>query len=71
MSETRRSVGEPHPPYVESEWSALRIVIAAALTSSAYLVGARVGIALKFPSDAVSVLWPPNARLLVALMLSP
>ena len=72
MSETRRGVGQPHSPgHAVGEWSALRVVIAAVLTSVAYLVGTRVGLALTLPSDAGAVLWPPNALLLAALMLSP
>jgi len=72
MSETRRSVDQRHSTgHAESEWSAIRVVIAAVLTSVAYLVGTKVGLALTFPSDAAAVLWPPNALLLAALMLSP
>jgi len=72
MSETRRSVDTPQSPdLVAGEWSPLRVVIAAVLTSVAYLLGTRVGLELTFPSDAAAVLWPPNALLLAALMLSP
>src|SRR4051794_28596337 len=45
--------------------------LAALLTAAAYYLGARVGMALKFQLHAVSVLWPPNAILLGAFLLSP
>jgi len=72
MSETRRSVGEPQPSArIEHEWGAARVVIAAVLTGIACLLGGKLGVALKLQSEAVSVLWPPNALLLAALLLSP
>jgi PAS domain S-box-containing protein len=36
-----------------------------------YYIGAKLGLALTFQSHSVSVLWPPNALLLAALLLSP
>src|SRR5436190_24116573 len=53
------------------EWSARRVVIAAVATSAAYFFGTQLGLALTFPADPGAVLWPPNALLLAALMLSP
>jgi signal transduction histidine kinase len=72
MSETRRSVVGVQPSALAgNEWSALRVLVAAALTSIAYLLGGKLGVAFKLQSEAVSVLWPPNAILLAALLLSP
>ena len=44
---------------------------AALLTAAAYYLGAKVGLALTFPPLPVSVLWPPNAILLAALLMVP
>src|SRR5262245_43167742 len=44
---------------------------AAALTAAAYYLGAKVGLALTFPPLPVSVLWPPNAILLAAMLMVP
>jgi two-component system sensor kinase FixL len=44
------------------------IALAVAL---AYYLGAKVGFALTFKPHPVSVLWPPNAILLAALLLTP
>ncbi|HEX7976999.1 MAG TPA: MASE1 domain-containing protein, partial [Gemmatimonadaceae bacterium] len=72
MSETPRSVDAPQSPVqAVGGWSVLHVVIAAALTSVAYLLGTKLGLALTFRSDAAAILWPPNAFLLAALLLSP
>jgi two-component system sensor kinase FixL len=42
-----------------------------AIVAIAYYIGARVGLALTMTSHPVSTLWPPNAILLAALMLTP
>lgn len=47
------------------------MLIAAALVSAAYFVGARLGLLLRLPGDTPSVLWPPNALLTAALLLVP
>jgi len=71
MTETRRSVAESQSSvHAESDWGAQRVVAAAVVTSVAYLVGTKVGLALTLRAEAVSVLWPPNALLLAALLLS-
>ena len=44
---------------------------AAALTATAYYLGAKLGLALTFHPHPVSVLWPPNALLLAALLITP
>lgn len=50
---------------------ATRVVAAPLLTAAAYWLGTRVGLLLT-PSDlAVSLMWPPNALLLAALLLAP
>src|SRR5688572_9726672 len=37
----------------------------------AYYLGVRVGLAFTLPTSAVSLLWPPNAIVLAALLLWP
>lgn len=45
-----------------------RIVL---LVFTGYYIGAKVGLALTFLPNPISVLWPPNAILLAALLLIP
>jgi signal transduction histidine kinase/integral membrane sensor domain MASE1 len=72
MNAEERSLGDSQSSeHAEIAWSPLRVAIAAVATSVAYLVGTRLGLALTFHSDAGAVLWPPNALLLAALLLSP
>lgn len=47
------------------------LLSAAFLVFAAYYVGARVGFALTFEPQPISVFWPPNALLLAALLLAP
>lgn len=42
-----------------------------AATSASYFFGAHLGFELRFPESPHSVLWPPNAILLAALILMP
>ena len=49
----------------------LRPAWAALAVFAAYFLGAKVGLALTFEPHPVSVLWPPNAVLLSALLLTP
>jgi len=41
------------------------------LVCTAYYFGSLLGYALLFPSSYISVIWPPNTVLLVALLLAP
>src|SRR5437763_16681972 len=50
------------------EW---RVVGIALCVFVGYYLGAKVGFALTFRPHPVSVLWPPNAILLAALLLTP
>lgn len=59
MAAVRRRAGEPPG-----------IVAIALLIAAAYYAGARVGFLLTFPPVTPSVLWPPNAILTAALLLS-
>ncbi|HKT40383.1 MAG TPA: MASE1 domain-containing protein, partial [Ktedonobacterales bacterium] len=43
----------------------------AALVAVAYFLGAQFGFSLRFPSSPLSVIWPPNAILLAAFLLTP
>lgn len=55
----------------QSAWTparTLRVVISVAV---AYYLGVRIGLALTMPAQPISTLWPPNAILLAALLLSP
>src|SRR4029079_11863687 len=44
---------------------------AAFLVFAVYYLGAKLGLALTFEPNPISVLWPPNAILLAALLLAP
>ena len=46
-------------------------VVAPLLVFVGYYLGARIGFALTFQPHPVSVLWPPNAILVAALLLTP
>jgi two-component system sensor histidine kinase UhpB len=46
-------------------------VCAALVVASAYYIGAQIGFGLTFKPHPVSTLWPPNAILFAALLLSP
>jgi two-component system, LuxR family, sensor kinase FixL len=48
-----------------------RPVLTAVLVGVAYYLGAMIGFALTSPTHSVSTLWPPNAILLAALLLTP
>ena len=48
-----------------------RVPLAALLVSLGYYVGTKVGFALTFHPHPISVLWPPNAILLGALLVTP
>src|SRR6266478_8474143 len=50
------------------DWRIASIGLSVAL---AYYLGAKIGFALTFRPHPVSVLWPPNAILLSALLLTP
>jgi signal transduction histidine kinase len=49
----------------------VRMALMALLVSAGYYVGALIAYKLRFPSLRISVIWPPNAILLVALLLTP
>jgi PAS domain S-box-containing protein len=50
---------------------ARRTAVAATLVGVAYYLGVRLGLALTFEPHPISPLWPPNAILLAALLLTP
>ena len=56
------------PPRGAPDWRALR---AALLVGTGYYVGTRIGLTLTFDPFPLAVLWPPNALLLIGLLLSP
>src|SRR5882724_3036024 len=47
------------------------IALALAATAGGYYLGAGLALALRYPSSVHSVLWPPNAIVLAALLLLP
>lgn len=51
--------------------AAARTAVTAVLVGTAYYLGARLGLALTFEPHPISPLWPPNAILLAALLLTP
>ena len=71
MSDFVVSTREPTRSYVESHREKLlRPALAALLVGSAYYIGAKIGFELTFQPHPVSTLWPPNAILFAALLLS-
>src|SRR5262245_59610363 len=50
------------------EWPVYASALLAAL---GYYAGAKLGLALTFDPNPISVLWPPNSILLAALLLAP
>jgi two-component system sensor kinase FixL len=74
LSRSQGNVQEarPGPP----AWLPLRMqdyrqFLAALLVGLGYYVGAKIGFALTFHPHPISVLWPPNAILLGALLVTP
>src|SRR3982751_1854255 len=45
--------------------------LVAALVAAGYFLGSVLGLSLRFPATQVSVIWPPNAILLAALLVAP
>src|SRR5262245_19245762 len=72
MSDTVRNVGVAIDD-AEARWSQLCVGVAlrGSLVCAAYYFGSLLGYALIFPSSYISIMWPPNTVLLVALLLSP
>ena len=61
---TRDSQSEQAP-------SRAAVLVRAAVLCVAYFAGSMLGYLFTFPSSYISVMWPPNTVLLVALLLSP
>jgi two-component system sensor kinase FixL len=57
--------------FVVPGWTRGRTLRVMAIVALAYYVGARVGLALTMKTHPVSTLWPPNAILFAALLLTP
>jgi PAS domain S-box-containing protein len=60
---TRGKAARPQPRF--------SLVIRLLLVGAAYYFGSWLGYALIFPSSYISIMWPPNTVLLVALLLTP
>lgn len=57
--------------FVEPGWTGRRVLRVMLIVGVAYYIGARIGLALTMKTQPVSTLWPPNAILLAALLLTP
>src|SRR3954470_4846633 len=57
--------------FVVPGWTRGRALRVMAIVAVAYYVGVRVGLALTMRTQPVSTLWPPNAILIAALLLTP
>lgn len=57
--------------FVEPGWTRGRVLRVMVIVGVAYYVGARIGLALTLKTQPVSTMWPPNAILLAALLLTP
>jgi two-component system sensor kinase FixL len=70
-----RSIDAPDPGFAARGWRAAAAhghdVLLAAGVFGAYYLGALLGFALTFHPYPISVLWPPNALLFAALLLTP
>ena len=55
----------------DTRFGTLRLLAAPAVVGLGYYFGAALGVAYGVPPEGISVLWPPNAVLLCALLLSP
>ena len=49
----------------------VRMALTALLVTAGYYLGGIVGIRLMFPASPIAIMWPPNAILLAALLLTP
>jgi PAS domain S-box-containing protein len=58
-------------PAARDSTSRAQLALAAVAVAIAYYAGARLGFLLTFQPYPVSVLWPPNALLMAALLLMP
>ena len=59
------------PPVPGARPTVARLVVTAVAVAVAYYFGAKIGLVLRFPPAVPSVLWPPNALLTAALLLTP
>lgn len=48
-----------------------RLVLAVLLACVGYYGGGLIGLSVRFPPSGISIIWPPNAILIAALLLSP
>lgn len=61
------------PEWWRRQWERpnVRVALGALLAAAAYYVGTLIGLAVRFQSSPISPIWPPNAIVLVALLLAP
>jgi integral membrane sensor domain MASE1 len=60
-----------HGPKAPRSEPRIGLALRGLLVCAAYYSGSLLGFALLFPSSSISIIWPPNTILLVALLLSP
>src|SRR5213083_877200 len=74
MQERIALVGQQALARIRSAWQLSvsgRVALVALSVAAAYYAGAHVGFLLRFPGSPLSIIWPPNAILLAALLLVP
>ncbi|HKC73870.1 MAG TPA: MASE1 domain-containing protein, partial [Chloroflexota bacterium] len=74
MQEWVAILGQQSLARLRSAWrlyASGRMVLVALWAAVAYYAGAQVGFMLRFPGSPLSIIWPPNAILLAALLLVP
>jgi len=73
FSEIRAGVDSDNATAVRPEGGrdGMRPLWAAVAVAFVYFAGVKIGLALTFAPSPISVLWPPNALLLAALILAP
>ena len=74
MQERIAVLGQQALARIRSAWQLYasgRMAPVALSAAVSYYAGAQVGFMLRFPGSPLSVIWPPNAILLAALLLVP
>ena len=66
-----RRVGLALAVQIRERSPVVRLVLAVVLVSVGYYAGGVLALSVRFPPSGISIIWPPNAILLAALLLSP
>ncbi len=65
------AIAEPMAAWAVLPGRALRALSVPAALAAAYFLGSLLGLSLRFPGTQISAIWPPNAILLAALLVTP